>query len=149
MNGTRLRGDCIANTTNMFWLSGNGLYTFNTLALFQAKTPSRYQRTLRACPVALTANWGGFGAVYGAGSGAGHAGLPFRKRMPKAGLSYDLGTDPKEMSNAAAGAGGRVDELRAALGRAYNQARSQAGATSQTNIDGVTRDRLKALGYLD
>ena len=75
-----------------------------------------------------------------------NAGNP--RGLPETGL-YDLGADPKELRNAAAGAGGRVDELRAALGRAYNQARSQAGATSQTNIDGVTRDRLKALGYLD
>jgi arylsulfatase A-like enzyme len=75
-----------------------------------------------------------------------NAGNP--RGLPETGL-YDLGTDPKELRDAAAGAGGQVDEMRAALGRAYIQARSQAGATSQTNIDGVTRDRLKALGYLD
>jgi arylsulfatase A-like enzyme len=75
-----------------------------------------------------------------------NAGNP--RGLPEAGL-YDLGQDPKESTNAAASAGSRLDELRAALGRAFNEARSQAGATSQTNIDGVTRDRLKALGYLD
>ena len=49
----------LANTMNMFWLAGNGLYTFNSLALFQQKSPSRHQRTLRACPVSLTANQAG------------------------------------------------------------------------------------------
>ena len=52
-------GVIVANTMNMFWLAGNGLYTFNSLALFQQKSPSRYQRTLRACPVTLTANQAG------------------------------------------------------------------------------------------
>jgi arylsulfatase A-like enzyme len=62
---------------------------------------------------------------------------------------YDLMRDPQELTNTAPGAAGRVDELRAALGRAVVAARAQAGATSQTNVDSVTRDRLKALGYLD
>jgi arylsulfatase A-like enzyme len=75
-----------------------------------------------------------------------NAGNP--RGLPETGL-YDLTTDPKELVNAAANATGRVDEMRAALGRSVLEARAQAGATTQTNVDGVVRDRLKALGYLD
>jgi hypothetical protein len=51
--------------------------------------------------------------------------------------------------NLAASAGPRVEELRAALGRKVLEARAHAGAVNQTNVDDVTRDRLKALGYLE
>ena len=33
---------------NRFWNGGNGIYTFNSIDEFEAKTPSRYTRTLRA-----------------------------------------------------------------------------------------------------
>jgi arylsulfatase A-like enzyme len=75
-----------------------------------------------------------------------NAGNP--RGLPETGV-YDLGKDPKEMQNVAAGAGPKLEELRAALGRKVVEARAQAGATTQTNVDSVTRDRLKALGYLD
>jgi len=68
--------------------------------------------------------------------------------LPETGV-YDLAKDPKEMQNVAAAAGAKVEELRAALGKKVVEARAQAGATTQTNVDSVTRDRLKALGYLD
>jgi arylsulfatase A-like enzyme len=68
--------------------------------------------------------------------------------LPETAL-YDVARDPKELQNAAGAAGSRVDEMRAALGRKVVEARAQAGATTQTNVDSVTRDRLKALGYLD
>jgi len=38
--------------------------------------------------------------------------------------------------------------LRAALGRSYLEARAHAGAGAQTDVDSVTKDRLRALGYL-
>jgi arylsulfatase A-like enzyme len=62
---------------------------------------------------------------------------------------FDVQQDPKETHNLAGSAGGRVEEMRAALGRKMVEARAQAGATMQTDVDSVTRDRLKALGYLD
>ncbi|HWP64731.1 MAG TPA: sulfatase [Candidatus Limnocylindria bacterium] len=75
-----------------------------------------------------------------------NAGNP--RGLPEVGL-YDLVRDPKELANAAATAASTVEEMRAALGRKVVEARAHAGATTQTDIDSVTRDRLKALGYLD
>jgi arylsulfatase A-like enzyme len=76
-----------------------------------------------------------------------NAGNP--RGLPETGV-YDLGKDPKEMQNVAAGVGPqRVEELRAALGKRVVEARAQAGATMQTKIDSVTHDRLKALGYVE
>ena len=43
----------------------------------------------------------------------------------------------------------KLEELRAALGRTYLEAKAHAGATGQTEVDSVTKDRLKALGYLN
>jgi arylsulfatase A-like enzyme len=75
-----------------------------------------------------------------------NAGNP--RGLPETGV-YDLGRDPREMQNVAATAGAKVEELRAALGRKIVEARAQAGATTQTDVDSVTRGRLKALGYVE
>lgn len=40
---------------NRFWNGGNGVYTFNSIEEFEAGTPSRYTRTLRADGTAPTA----------------------------------------------------------------------------------------------
>lgn len=62
---------------------------------------------------------------------------------------YDLATDPGEQRSVVAGEPVLLEELRAALGRSYLEARAHAGAGSQTDVDSVTKDRLRALGYLD
>lgn len=49
----------VFNTTNTFWLLGNGEYRFNNLADFAANRPSRYFRLTRACPVPLVNNAAG------------------------------------------------------------------------------------------
>jgi arylsulfatase A-like enzyme len=69
--------------------------------------------------------------------------------LPATGV-YDLAKDPREMQNVAAEVGApKVDELRAALGKKVVEARAQAHATTQTNVDGATHGRLKALGYVE
>lgn len=62
---------------------------------------------------------------------------------------YDLGLDPGEQRNLATSDATRLEEMRAALGRSVIEARSQEGAGAQTDVDEVTKDRLRALGYLD
>lgn len=62
---------------------------------------------------------------------------------------YDMATDPKETRNLAASERTLLEEMRAALGRSYLTARSHAGAVSTTDVDSATKDRLRALGYLD
>ncbi len=61
---------------------------------------------------------------------------------------YDLKTDPGEQRSLVASEPNLLEELRAALGRSYLEARAHAGAGSQTDVDSVTKDRLRALGYL-
>jgi arylsulfatase A-like enzyme len=62
---------------------------------------------------------------------------------------YEVAADPRERENLAAGRGPQVEEMRAALGRSVLEARSQEGQGAETEIDSVTKDRLKALGYLE
>jgi len=62
---------------------------------------------------------------------------------------YDVAGDPQETRNVRDEQAGRLQELQAALGRNVVEARSQQGQGEETEIDSVTRDRLKALGYLD
>ena len=62
---------------------------------------------------------------------------------------YDIKTDPGEQKSLVASEPTVLEEMRAALGRSYLQARSHAGAGAQTDVDSVTKDRLRALGYLD
>lgn len=44
----------ISNTTNTFFLFGNGSFRFRSLEDFRAGRPSQFTRNIRACPVALT-----------------------------------------------------------------------------------------------
>jgi arylsulfatase A-like enzyme len=62
---------------------------------------------------------------------------------------YDVKTDPGEQRSLVATEPVLLEELRAALGRSYLAARAHAGAGAQTDVDSVTKDRLRALGYLD
>jgi arylsulfatase A-like enzyme len=62
---------------------------------------------------------------------------------------YDLKTDPGEQRSVVASEPVLLEELRAALGRSYLEARAHAGAGAQTDVDSVTKDRLRALGYVD
>ena len=62
---------------------------------------------------------------------------------------YDLVADPKELQNLAARERALLEEMRAALGRSFLAARAHAGAVSTTDVDSATKDRLRALGYLD
>lgn len=62
---------------------------------------------------------------------------------------YDLTADPKETRNLAPSERTLLEEMRAALGRSYLTARAHAGAVSTTDVDSATKDRLRALGYLD
>jgi arylsulfatase A-like enzyme len=62
---------------------------------------------------------------------------------------YDVKTDPNEQHSLVASEPVLLEELRAALGRSYLAARAHAGAGAQTDVDSVTKDRLRALGYLD
>lgn len=62
---------------------------------------------------------------------------------------YDVQTDPGEQQSLVAKEPVLLEELRAALGRSYLAARAHAGAGAQTDVDSVTKDRLRALGYLD
>lgn len=49
----------LSNTVNEFWLLGNGSYTFNDLADFEANRPASFSRLTRACPVPPVANASG------------------------------------------------------------------------------------------
>jgi len=62
---------------------------------------------------------------------------------------YDLKSDPGEQRSLVASEPVLLEELRAALGRSYLAARAHAGAGGQTDVDSVTKDRLRALGYVD
>jgi len=62
---------------------------------------------------------------------------------------YELKTDPGEQRSLVASEPVLLEELRASLGRSYLEARAHAGAGAQTNVDSVTKDRLRALGYVD
>jgi arylsulfatase A-like enzyme len=62
---------------------------------------------------------------------------------------YDMAGDPKETKNLADAEPTKREEMRAALGRGTLEARAQGGAGQQTNVDSVTKSRLKALGYAD
>jgi len=61
---------------------------------------------------------------------------------------YDLKSDPREQRSLVASEPALLEELRAALGRSYLEARAHAGSGAQTDVDSVTKDRLRALGYL-
>src|SRR5262249_9295903 len=62
---------------------------------------------------------------------------------------YELKTDPREQRSLVASEPTLLEEMRAALGRSYLEARAHAGAGAQTDVDSVTKDRLRALGYVD
>ncbi len=62
---------------------------------------------------------------------------------------YDVKTDPGEQHSLVAKEPVLLEEMRAALGRSYLEARAHAGAGAQTDVDSVTKDRLRALGYVD
>ena len=62
---------------------------------------------------------------------------------------YDVAKDPGEQKSLVASEPVVLEEMRAALGRSYLEARAHAGAGAQTDVDSVTKDRLRALGYLD
>ncbi|HXF95790.1 MAG TPA: TonB-dependent receptor, partial [Gemmatimonadales bacterium] len=48
--------DILSQTTNTFWLLGNGEYRFLSLTDFANNAPTSYFRLLRPCPVPLVAN---------------------------------------------------------------------------------------------
>ncbi|MFN8545920.1 MAG: sulfatase [Candidatus Binatia bacterium] len=62
---------------------------------------------------------------------------------------YDLGQDPREQHDVAATAAPRLETMRASLGRATLEARAHAGAAQQGDVDAVTQERLRALGYVN
>jgi arylsulfatase A-like enzyme len=62
---------------------------------------------------------------------------------------FDLSADPGEQKNLSESEPVKLEEMRAAMGRSYLEAKAHAGATGQTEVDSVTKDRLKALGYLN
>jgi arylsulfatase A-like enzyme len=62
---------------------------------------------------------------------------------------YDLGHDPGEHDDLVSKDPAQLETLRAALGRSQLEARAHAGAGQQTEVDGVTQDRLRALGYVN
>jgi Carboxypeptidase regulatory-like domain/TonB-dependent Receptor Plug Domain len=53
----------LSNTTNEFFLLGNGAYRFRNMADFAANRPNQYTRNVRACPVALVNNAAGQAVV--------------------------------------------------------------------------------------
>jgi len=61
---------------------------------------------------------------------------------------FDLGQDPKEMTNVASKDAAQLETMRAAHGRTVLEAREHAGAGASANMDDVTLKRLKALGYV-
>jgi arylsulfatase A-like enzyme len=62
---------------------------------------------------------------------------------------YDLARDPGEHDDLVSKDPAQLETLRAALGRSQLEARAHAGAGQQTEVDGVTQDRLRALGYVN
>jgi arylsulfatase A-like enzyme len=62
---------------------------------------------------------------------------------------YDVKNDPREKQNLSSSQPVQLETSRAQLGRSLLEARAHAGATGQHDVDSVTRDRLKALGYVN
>jgi len=62
---------------------------------------------------------------------------------------FHLGEDPGERDNRAGAEPQHLEEMRAMLGRSVLEARAHEGAGAQTDVDEITKDRLKALGYLE
>jgi arylsulfatase A-like enzyme len=62
---------------------------------------------------------------------------------------YDVKNDPREKQNLSSTQPTQLETTRAQLGRSLLEARAHAGATGQHDVDSVTRDRLKALGYVN
>jgi arylsulfatase A-like enzyme len=62
---------------------------------------------------------------------------------------YDVATDRGETKNLATEKPTEREQLRALLGRASLTAKEHAGKGAQTDIDSATKERLKALGYID
>jgi arylsulfatase A-like enzyme len=62
---------------------------------------------------------------------------------------FHVAEDSAEQRNLASAEAAQLEEMRAALGRSVVEARAHEGAGAQTDVDEVTKDRLKALGYLD
>jgi arylsulfatase A-like enzyme len=62
---------------------------------------------------------------------------------------YDIGRDRGEQQDVTSRAPGELEMLRAALGRSVLEARAHAGAGQQHEVDSVTQDRLRALGYVN
>lgn len=62
---------------------------------------------------------------------------------------FDVATDPGETKNLATSQPAQLQEMEAALGRAYLVAKEHAGAGGTTDIDSATKERLRQLGYLD
>ena len=54
-----------------------------------------------------------------------------------------------ERRDVGATATGELETMRAALGRATLEARAHAGAGQQGEVDAVTQERLRALGYVN
>jgi arylsulfatase A-like enzyme len=62
---------------------------------------------------------------------------------------YDVATDPGEQKDLASTDPVLVETMRAALGKAYLVAQAHKGAGGQVDVDAATKERLRALGYLD
>jgi arylsulfatase A-like enzyme len=62
---------------------------------------------------------------------------------------FDVATDPGEQRNVVQAQPTEREEMRAALGRVILEARAHAGRGEQTDVDRATKDRLKALGYVE
>jgi arylsulfatase A-like enzyme len=68
--------------------------------------------------------------------------------LPREAL-FDIGKDPQELANVAPQTPAQLETMRAAQGRSVLEARAHAGANQSRDVDGVTQDRLKALGYVN
>jgi len=62
---------------------------------------------------------------------------------------YQVSTDPGEKTDLAGKDATELQTMEAALGRASIVAKENAGAGVDTEVDSVTQDRLKALGYME
>jgi arylsulfatase A-like enzyme len=62
---------------------------------------------------------------------------------------FDVASDPGETKNLASTQMTELQQMEAALGRAFLEAKAHAGAGGTTDVDSVTKERLRALGYLD
>jgi arylsulfatase A-like enzyme len=61
---------------------------------------------------------------------------------------FDLSTDPGETKNLAGSDVKKLQEMEAALGKAYLAAKEHAGAGATTEMDSATKERLRQLGYI-